>query len=180
MSLLLLTGLALCFAAAISDLWRGTIPNALTYPVIALSPLLHFGLALYSGEPWRAAFLQGALSLLGILACGVVPYFMWRKQAIGGGDVKLFAAIGGLLLPQCGFEAELYVFVCASLVAPAQLAYQGKLLRTVWNIGQQAVNLVRPAARRTPLAPAAMTWFRLGPCFVLGFLVELVLHWRAS
>ena len=34
------------------------------------------------------------LSLGGMLLCGAVPLFMWWKGALGGGDVKLFAAIG--------------------------------------------------------------------------------------
>src|SRR4051812_27757147 len=122
MSVLLLIGFLVCVVAAVSDLWRGTIPNALTYPLIALSPPLRIALSLLSGYTLSDALLEGGLSLVGIVACGAVPYFMWKRQAIGGGDVKMFAGLGALLLPRFGFEAELYVFVAACLLAPAELA----------------------------------------------------------
>ena len=97
MSILLLVGLAACLLAAVIDLWRGTIPNALTYPLLVASPLLHFGLAWESGQSLPAALGAVGLSLAGLLLCSAVPLFMWWKGAIGGGDVKLFAAMGALL-----------------------------------------------------------------------------------
>lgn len=177
MSILLLVGLAACILAAVTDLSKGTIPNAITYPLLIASPLLHFGLAFANGEPFAAALGAAGMSLAGLALCSVVPLFMWRKRAIGGGDVKLFAAIGALLGPRLGFETELYVFVVAALLAPAKLAYDGSLLRTLRNVGSQLLNLVRKKHERTPLDPALVSWFRLGPCFALGFALELALRW---
>jgi prepilin peptidase CpaA len=177
MSILLLVGLAVCVLAAIIDLWRGTIPNALTYPLLVASPLLHFGLTWAQGQSFSAALGAAGLSLAGLALCSAVPLFMWWKHAIGGGDVKLFAAIGALLGPSVGFEAELYVFVLAALIAPAKLAYDGSLWRSLRNMGSLLLNVVRKKHAQTPVEPALASWFRLGPCFALGCALQLALHW---
>jgi prepilin peptidase CpaA len=180
MSFLLLLGLAVCVLAAVSDLWRGTIPNALTYPLLVVSPLLHGGLAWANGQSLTAALGAAGLSLAGLALCSAVPLVMWWKGAIGGGDVKLFAAIGALLGPNVGFEAQLYVFVLAALIAPAKLAYDGALWRSLRNIGSLLLNVVRKKQHRTAIEPVLVSWFRLGPCFALGCAVELALHWGAQ
>jgi prepilin peptidase CpaA len=180
MSILLLVGLAVCALAAIIDLWRGTIPNALTYPVMLASPLIHFGLAWGRGQGAAQALAAAGLSLAGLALCSAVPLFMWWKGAIGGGDVKLFAAIGALLGPSVGFEAELYVFVLAALIAPAKLAYDGSLWRSLRNVGSLLSNVVRKKSERSPVEPALVSWFRLGPCFALGCAVELALRWGSQ
>jgi prepilin peptidase CpaA len=180
MSILLWVGLAVCIVAAIIDLWRGTIPNALTYPLLVASPLLHFALAWRSSHFVSDALAAAGLSLAGLMLCSAVPLFMWWKGAIGGGDVKLFAAMGALLGPSVGFEAELYVFVVAALIAPAKLAYDGSLWRSLRNMGSVLLNLVRKKQARRSLEPALASWFRLGPCFALGCAVELALHWGSQ
>ena len=180
MSILLLLCLAACVLAAVIDVWRGTIPNALTYPLLGSAPLLHFGLALTRGESVSGAFGAAGLSLGGMLLCGAVPLFMWWKGALGGGDVKLFAAIGALLGPSVGFEAELYTFVVAALIAPAKLAYDGTLWRSIRNVGSLLGNVARKKEQRTVVEPALASWFRLGPCFALGCAVELALHWGSQ
>jgi len=177
MSILLLVGLAACLLAAIIDLWRGTIPNALTYPLLIASPVLHFGLAWAAGRSAGAAFSAAGLSLVGLAACSAVPLFMWWKGALGGGDVKLFAAMGALFGPSVGFEAQLYVLASAALIAPAKLAYDGCLWRSLCNAGSLLFNVVRKKEARTAVEPAMVTWFRLGPCFALGCALELALHW---
>jgi prepilin peptidase CpaA len=180
MSLLLFVGLAACVLAAALDLLRGTIPNALTYPLLALAPLLHFGLALAHRQAFTAALAAVGLSLAGLGLCSAVPLFMWWKGAIGGGDVKLFAALGALLGPSFGFEAELYVFVLAALLAPAKLAYDGVLWRSLRNAFALVANLLWKQHDRAAVEPALVSWFRLGPCFALGCALELALHWGAQ
>jgi prepilin peptidase CpaA len=165
--------------AAVIDLWRGTIPNALTYPLLIASPPLHFGLAWATGESVSAAFGAAGLSLAGLALCSAVPLFMWWKGAIGGGDVKLFAAIGALLGPSVGFEAQLYVLVMAALIAPAKLAYDGSLWRALHNMAALLANVVRKKQARAGVEPVLVSWFRLGPCFALGCALELALHWGA-
>lgn len=180
MSFLLLVGAVACALAAIFDLWRGMIPNALTYPLLVASPFLHFGLSYAQRGAFGPALTAAGLSLAGLALCSAVPLFMWWKRAIGGGDVKLFAAIGALFGPSMGFEAQLYVLVLAALIAPAKLAYDGSLWRSLRNVGSLLANVVRRKQDRAVIEPALASWFRLGPCFALGCALELALHWGAQ
>jgi len=121
-------GLALFVAAtaAFCDWRRGEIPNWLTLPAILLAPWsygLAFGIE-YALHSLAAGFLAG-----------LVPYLLFRRGAIGGGDVKLFGALGAvmgfdLLL---GVEIQLAAFVAALAVASAALAWRGVLTRTLKN-----------------------------------------------
>lgn len=178
MSILLLVGLLVCLIAAVTDLKTGKIPNQLTLPVLGLAPLAHVVLSLHGSATIGAAAWQGALSLAGAALCAVVPLVMWHFKAIGGGDVKLFAALGALALPTFGFEAQLYVLVAASVLAPVKLVYEGRLLGALVNVGAQLSNPFRSKESRRAVDPALLNWFRMGPCFLLGFAAELVLHWR--
>ena len=179
MTLFIAVGLTVCLLAAVTDFRSGRIPNWLTYPVLVLSPPTHLALALGRGMKLEAALGQAGFSLLGLVACGFVPLLLWRKGAMGGGDVKLFAALGALTLPRFGFEARLYVLVVASVLAPLKLIYRGHMLRTLSNLFEQLGNVFRKREQRKPLDPELVAWFRLGPCFAVGFALQTLLHWRA-
>jgi prepilin peptidase CpaA len=167
-----LLGLGICLVAAVTDLARGVIPNALTLPVLAAAPAIHAALALLAHRGTHAAMAQAGWSLLGAATCVAVPLLLWRFGSMGGGDVKLLAALGALFLPRVGFEIEMNVFVAAALFAPIKLAYDGTLLRVAGNLGFQVAGPVLPRAWRRPRDPSLATWFRLGPCFVLGLGFE--------
>src|SRR5262249_51278339 len=103
------------------------MPDAVTLGALLAAPVAH-GVA---GAVVLGSFdgaVQGAgFSVLGAIVCAVVPYGLWRanQEAIGGGDVKLFAALGAILQTLIGVEAEFYAFLSASLIAMGVLAYQG-------------------------------------------------------
>ncbi len=179
MTPLLVVGLVLCLVAAATDLRSGSIPNRLTYPALVLAPPAHLLLALRYGAAWPDALAQAGLSLVGLVVCGLVPFFLWRKGAMGGGDVKLFAALGALALPRVGFEAEMYVLIVAAMMAPIELVYRGHLLRTLRNLGSQLGQTFRKQEHKQALDPALVSWFRLGPCFAIGFALQVLLHWRS-
>lgn len=179
MSVLLAVGFVVCVIAAVLDMRTGLIPNRLTYPLLVLSPPAHVVLVLVQGGSFTDALLRGGTSVIGIIACGILPLFMWKNDAIGGGDLKLFAGLGGLLLPRFGFETQLYVLLSAALIAPIQLAYRGTLFRALRNVVGQFLNPLRKKERRVPLHPAMASWLRLGPCFALGFSLAAALQWRA-
>lgn len=93
---------ALTVAAAAHDLGSRRIPNVLTGAGVLAGFGLHFWLAGWQG--FTPAALGFGLALLIYL-----PLFAVR--AIGGGDVKLMAAVGSLAGPQ----DWLLIFVLASL-----------------------------------------------------------------
>jgi prepilin peptidase CpaA len=167
------TLLAAC--AAWTDWRTGHIPNKLTLLGLALGVAAHFVRGASLGG-LRGGVEQMGFALGGALVCALVPLFMFHKGAMGGGDVKLFAAVGALLHPLGGLEAETYAFVVAALLAPAKLAYEGTLTRTIVNTLTLLTNPFRPKARRTPIPEAMVTWFRLGPAIFLGTAGTLVVH----
>lgn len=156
--------------------WRtGHIPNRLTLGGLAVAILGHF----LHGTLIRGLGVgaeQAGLALAGALLCALAPLLMHWKGAMGGGDVKLFAALGACLLPLTGLEAETYGLVAAMLIAPAKLAWEGTLLRTLARTLSLVVNPLRTQAARTPVPAEMTTWFRLGPAVFLGTLATLVVH----
>jgi prepilin peptidase CpaA len=103
---------------------------------------------------------------------------LYSKDAIGGGDVKLFAALGALCRPMIGVEAEMYGFFAAALIAPARLAYDGKLFRTLKNAALLMVNPFLPKDKKHAIEQEMMTWFRMGPAIFVGMVITAFLHWR--
>src|SRR5262249_2157338 len=132
--------------------WRtGHIPDWVSLP-----PLAAFAAhALVAGvtDGWGEAIPAAGFSILGAALCAVVPLGLMRVGAIGGGDVKLLAAIGALLQWRIGIEAEFYAFVAGAIIAPARLAYEGKLLKVLGNSLALVVNPFRPKERRHEITP---------------------------
>lgn len=124
--------------------------------------------------------MAGAYSVGGLLLCGLIPLLLYSRGGIGGGDVKLFAAIGALCMTMFGVEAEMYGFFVAALIAPARLAYEGKLLSTIKNAAILMVNPFLPATKKFQVQQEMMTWFRMGPAIFLGVLVMTITEWRSS
>ena len=153
--------------AAVVDHRRGTIPNWLTLPVLCLGPafwgLAHGGLGL-------------AESVAGILICGLPPFVVYRAGGMPGGDLKLFAAVGGLVGPSVGIEIELYAMVAASLFGIALLARKGRLLETMRRAFFLVFNRFLPKAWRRQFEEGARDQIRMGPFVLVGTLAAIALH----
>jgi prepilin peptidase CpaA len=112
----------------------------------------------------------------GSLLCGLVPYLLFRKGAAGGGDVKLFAAIGAVAGLGLGIEAQLVTFLAAALYSLGRLAWRGRLIGTLVNSAFLALNPVLPARWRRQVSPELMTEVRLGGFAFVGTLVAVFLR----
>lgn len=145
--------MALCGVAAITDLRSGLIPNWLTLPVIVGAPLVHGWLR------GPGALLQ---SLLALLLCGLVPYLMFRAGGMGGGDVKLFAALGALGGISFGLQVELVAMLTASVWGLGVLAYRGCLFAALLRSIQLALGRLWPKRWRRTVDAEHMTQIRLG------------------
>jgi prepilin peptidase CpaA len=169
-------GLALGVAttAALFDWQRSEIPNWLTLPPIAAAPFaygLAFGIE-YALHSLAAAFLSA-----------LVPYILFRRGAMGGGDVKLFGALGAVtgfdLL--VGIEIQLAALVVAMLVACGALAWKGILLGTLANALAQALDPLLPSRLRREPCEALSTRIRMGGAIFVatGFFAapHLALAW---
>ncbi len=170
--LLVVQGAAVLIAAigAVTDLRTGHIPNWLTLPPLVVAPLV---LGLVGG-------LHGFVgSLFGILVCGLVPYLLFRRGGMAGGDVKLFAAIGAVTGYDLGLEAELLAFIAAALFSLVLLAWNGKLISTLLNSVFLGLNPILPRRWRREVKPELMSSVRLGGSIFAGTLVAVLLRHTA-
>jgi prepilin peptidase CpaA len=90
--------------AAITDIWKFKVHNLLTLP------LLVSGLIYHGAVDGVDGFVK---SLIGVLFGFAVLIFFYLLGGMGGGDVKLLAAVGAWLRVPLTF----YVFIAASLAA---------------------------------------------------------------
>jgi prepilin peptidase CpaA len=108
--------------AAVTDIWKFKVYNALTLPLLAAG-LLYHGIR-----------FEIADSLIGILFgfAALVPLYI--IGGMGAGDVKLMAAVGAWL----GWPLTFYVFIASSLAAGA---YAVMLMVATHKVGETMVNL---------------------------------------
>jgi prepilin peptidase CpaA len=171
----LLGAVVIAALAAYTDLRRGLIPNALTFAGLLAGMLGHLAYGWHLAG-WRAGLAALAASAAGALLCALAPTVLFLRGCLGGGDVKLFAALGACCQPLLGIEVQLYSFILAAAFAPARLAYEGRLLQVM---GQTCVALAQrvwPGARRRELPVEIKYWIRLGPAVLGGMLITLLEH----
>lgn len=157
--------------AAVTDARTGLIPNWLTLPSLLTAPLVHG----FSAGPGALAW-----ACLAALVCGLVPLLLFRHDAIGGGDVKLFAGLGALVGVREGLELQLTSYGLAVAYALCALTYRGEIGATL----ARAAALMLPALRRDPCralpATDALVRVRLGiPIFLAAILLQARLSLQA-
>jgi prepilin peptidase CpaA len=170
----LISAITVTAVAALWDWKTGLIPNWLTFGGVAGGLLGHLAHGGWVGG-WSSAAHQGLLSLGGVALCSLVPALMFIKGGMGGGDVKLFAALGALCHPMLGIEAQLHAFVVLAILVPARLAYQGRLLHTLRGAAALVIGPLLSTGQSPP-PEAAPTWVRLGPAICAGTLITVLLH----
>jgi prepilin peptidase CpaA len=149
------------------DAYDGRIPNWLTLGALVLA-LLTRGLG--EGTPGLL------LTTLGVVVSAIVPLVLHRNGGLGGGDLKLFCALGAWLGPSRGLEAQLFAFVVLALWALGLLAVRGKLFPVLRSTFWLAIGWALPARWRRPVPSALLTSMRFGPDIALGTFVTLWLE----
>ena len=105
--------------------WRHQIiPDAITLPGILLGLLASFLFPELHGQASRLLSLGWSLAgmLLGggiLYLCGTLAEKILKKEAMGGGDVKLLAMIGAVL----GWQAVLWIVFVSSFLGSAAGLY---------------------------------------------------------
>lgn len=100
----------LCIGAGYFDLKKMIIPNWITFPGI----LLGISFAIITKEISLQASLLGGL--MGLVFLGLVAWighYFLKKEALGGGDIKLAIMIGAFL----GIEPLVMIIFLSSLIA---------------------------------------------------------------
>jgi prepilin peptidase CpaA len=159
--------------------WRtGRIPNWLTGPAILIGLLGQGLIAGIHAKSFWAGLEGSGLAVLGGLVCAVVPLAMFCTNAMGGGDVKLFVAIGTLCLSMRGLTAQTYSFAFALAVVAVWLSVRGTLIQTI----RDSLRLLRrpfgvaATPKQERAGSDALTSFRLGPAIFAGTLAMALLE----
>ncbi len=137
--------------ATFTDLRTGKIPNALTFPMMAL------GLAFHLSEG------QLAFAGKGIGVAFAVHYGLWALGVERGGDAKLFMAMGALRGWSEAIETTLWSAVVYLPVGIGVLVAQGKLRNLVaavkWTTGGRSRGEPKPEPTMLRTAPIiAVAW----------------------
>lgn len=109
-------------AASLTDIAHRRIPNIITFPLAAFGLIYHFASAGVSGLLFSAS---------GILVGGGLLLLFYVLGGMGAGDVKLMAAVGGILGPLGAFNAFLYSALVGGLYALVVLCRRGALKDSV-------------------------------------------------
>jgi prepilin peptidase CpaA len=159
-------------AAAVTDLWKFKVYNALTLPAIVA------GLLASSFTIGLQASLLGALTGFGLLV------IFFALGGVGAGDVKLLTAIGAWLGP----EATMYVFALSAMAggvyAIGLMLLREGLFGTVEELATLSIRLFTPGIWKQPEARLDMEVGRVdrrkrlvpyAAMICIGFFTTLVL-----
>lgn len=167
---------ALVLLATITDVASRKIPNVLTLGGILV------GLALHGAVGWTDGGGKGLLyglvrAVVGVAVCGVIPVFSYARGEMGGGDVKLFAALGALGGPVFGFDVQAFALMVLLLVVTPWRLFRHGLLRVG---GRNAVRVIanwfRTKERRVACEPIKMPRVIMAPSILAGLCLAAVRH----
>lgn len=112
-----------CGIGAITDLRTSRIPNALTMLTAVLAIALHV----------PAGFSSVAIALLSLLAVALLGFALFSFRLIGGGDIKLMAAVAAAAsFPGC-LTFILYTMLAGGVLAIVVALRRGSLRATFYN-----------------------------------------------
>ncbi len=159
---LLLAGAA--FAAA-ADIVRRRIPNQIVAPVALVA------IAASTIERGPFAFVIAILLGCAILALGTLAFSL---RILGGGDVKLIAALAAALTPADALSFVLLTAACGAVVAIAYAAMRRRLRSVVGAVARSASATVQ---LRRHVAPAS-SGLRIpyAVAIACGFVLVLSFH----
>jgi prepilin peptidase CpaA len=144
--------------AVVTDLRSRRISNRLTYPAAALGLAIHFASGGWGGLTTSAVGLLLGLGLL------LLPFFL---GAMGGGDVKLLAAIGALQGPQFVLLTAVYAGLAGGVLALGYLIRQRGLTEALRYATGGWIGGVRPDAPKAGAIP-------YGPAIASGAAIVLL------
>jgi len=146
--------------------WR-LIKNILTVPAVALGLLLHF---LGSGWPGLTFALLGLAAGFGLM---MIPFAFGQ---MGGGDVKLMAALGSFLGAYAIMNVFLYTTLAGGLVALGFAVYRKEgfnFLSRTWQLAKGLL-IFQTLPLKEPQGEHAVT-IPYGLAIAIGTLLYLIL-----
>ena len=155
--------------AAVSDLKKGKVYNWLTYPAIAA------GLAFGALEGWAQGHAWDGLAnhLAGFgLAFGVL-FVAYILGGMGGGDVKLMAAVGAFVGWPGAVDAVFYSFLVAVVVGLAIVVWRGQTWTLVRRLAVAVRLLPVPGVKTDEAIPETTAGVPFGFAVCVGTLWHL-------
>ena len=141
--------------AAVLDVRSGKIPNWLTYPLAV------FGLVLASTVTGWAGFAESFIGM----AAGFLPLFLlYLCGGMGGGDVKLMAAVGAMTNASFVLNAMVTSILVGALIALLIVIWEGKLLNAIAYLGVTFCRIFWPPLVPVPLEASRNIPFGVAIC----------------
>lgn len=109
-----------CLVGACIDYKKGIIPNYVTFPAIFVGLICAF-----VSSSWHGVLV----SLASAFVTALIPLFLLRLNAMGGGDVKLFAAMGALLGVDSALQILMMSFILGAGIGVVAWAREGVLTK---------------------------------------------------
>ncbi|MDP3921569.1 MAG: prepilin peptidase [Candidatus Omnitrophota bacterium] len=116
---------SILLALSIIDFETGYLPDVLTFPGMGLGLILSAAYpALQGREGWFDGLISSGIGLVAggaiLLVTGVIGNLIFKKESMGGGDIKLLAMIGAFL----GWQGALLVFFLSPIAALPLALYE--------------------------------------------------------
>lgn len=167
---------AMLACACWTDAKRARIPNALTFSGMAL------GLTLAS----LPSGIGLATSALGLVVGGAVPLLLHRLGVLGGGDVKLFAAIGAFVGLTPVLAVILVAFAAGGVLTLAAAVCSRRLRAVLSNVRDGLAQMTGtlllqrriPDGRSIPVSPQRVPYafaIAAGALYPLFYMHEALL-----
>lgn len=120
--------------AAVSDLRFQRIPNKLTYPAAVAGVVMHCLVGFVHANETILSGLKE--SLLGLALGFGVLFLGYMFGGIGGGDVKLAAALGAMVGLDVTGNGLLYMGLLGGAMALSIMIWKGKLIASLRRMGR--------------------------------------------
>lgn len=137
-----------------TDLWRKTIYNLVTLPAMIAGLILGWYYGGLAGLGWSA---------LALAACGLLLLLPFMLGGMGGGDVKLMAAVGALSGLNFALHTLLYACMLGGTAALLLMIAEGRLgegLRGTWlfirQLTDRNLEVLPPQPLKLPTLPFAV------------------------
>ncbi len=112
---------------AVTDIRSARIPNRLTYSALVAALVLRTAVLGWSGLKSGAA---------GMLVAGGLFCFLFLLGAMGGGDMKLMAAVGAWVGSTQVVTLILVAALAGGVLAIASMIFRNRVAQTLWNTAQ--------------------------------------------
>lgn len=167
--------------AALFDVATRRVPNLLTYPALLLGLGLNLVLGTvlsFTGPKVALLWLGSSVStggasdaFFGFALCAVIGIVSFMARGLGGGDVKLLAAVGAMLGLDAMVPVLFNTLFIAAVIGVANLAFRGELMARAQGLMINVLTYIVTQGRDRNIYPFRKT----EAPFVLSLLLAMAL-----